>query len=350
MARTWTVLAVASVLAGTIACSSLGPATIPRDQFDYGAAIGRSSNEQLLLNMIRLRYDEPPVFLTVSSVISQYRRSGTLSLGAGVNNSATGGDSASIGAAGVWVDRPTITYTPISGSKFASTLLKPLTAQTVFELLQAGWPADQVIRLAIVSVNGLQGESTRPTGRKQADPEFWEMMELWASLRNEKAIGTRIVRREDETETVLYFRTEHVTPEVEEKQTRLRQLLLLDPAIEEYDLAFGLIPDETGQVAVLTRSIHDILVNLAWHLPMPETHIASGRTDASYEGTRAPPIVVHHAVDEPEDAFVSVRNRGFWFYIDDRDRQSKRTFSFLHMLMSLAETPEPARGPILTIN
>ena len=35
-------------------CSSIGPGTIPRDRFDYGAAIADSGREQLLLNIVRL--------------------------------------------------------------------------------------------------------------------------------------------------------------------------------------------------------------------------------------------------------------------------------------------------------
>ena len=52
------------------ACRLAGPGQVPQDQFDYNAAIARSAHEQLLLNLVRLRYHETPVFLTVASVIS----------------------------------------------------------------------------------------------------------------------------------------------------------------------------------------------------------------------------------------------------------------------------------------
>lgn len=42
------------------------------DRFDYNQAIVQSTNEQMLLNMVRLRYSEPPVFLAVNSVLTQY--------------------------------------------------------------------------------------------------------------------------------------------------------------------------------------------------------------------------------------------------------------------------------------
>lgn len=59
-----------------ISCKSVGPKYIPADQFNFNTSISEASNEQLLMNLIRLRYSEPPVFLKVSSVINQYTRAG----------------------------------------------------------------------------------------------------------------------------------------------------------------------------------------------------------------------------------------------------------------------------------
>jgi len=53
-------------------CRSVGPDTISRDRFDYTSAISDSAKNQVLLNMVKLRYGDMPVFVDVSSVISQY--------------------------------------------------------------------------------------------------------------------------------------------------------------------------------------------------------------------------------------------------------------------------------------
>jgi hypothetical protein len=42
------------------------------DSFNYNEAISRSSSEQILINLVRLRYREVPVFLAVGSVLTQY--------------------------------------------------------------------------------------------------------------------------------------------------------------------------------------------------------------------------------------------------------------------------------------
>ncbi len=44
------------------ACASVGPKTISRDQFDYSTAIGRATNQQLLLNMVRVRVPSKRTF------------------------------------------------------------------------------------------------------------------------------------------------------------------------------------------------------------------------------------------------------------------------------------------------
>ncbi len=53
--------------------------------------------------------------------------------------------------------------------------------------------------------------------------------------------------------------------------------------------------------------------------------------------------------DEPDDAFVTIRYRDLWFWIDDRDFASKRRFSFMLLLTSLAETGASPSAPLITV-
>jgi hypothetical protein len=127
----------------TTACSSVGPKTITRDHFNYDAAIALTTKRQLLGNIVGLRYSESPVFLTVSSVINQYALEGEVSVGGGIGNSFTGDNTLVLGGAGRWSDRPTITYTPLSGKQFATNLLTPVSLEGLFGMLQAGWPPEK---------------------------------------------------------------------------------------------------------------------------------------------------------------------------------------------------------------
>ena len=80
-------LAALACLVLLTACSSLGPKSISRDQFDYGNALTESAEQQLLANMVRLRYVEAPKFLNVASVINQYALEGQVSAGLGFGSS-----------------------------------------------------------------------------------------------------------------------------------------------------------------------------------------------------------------------------------------------------------------------
>ena len=78
------------------ACTSFGPRHVPVDRFNYNQAIGRSANEQMLLNLVRLRYREVPVFLAVSSVLTQDVYTGGVGV-IGATGSATGEPQYSVG-------------------------------------------------------------------------------------------------------------------------------------------------------------------------------------------------------------------------------------------------------------
>ncbi len=106
-------------------CSGIGPGTVDRDRFDYVNALSSSWKKQMLLNLVKLRYVDAPVFLDVSSVISQYAVEGKINLGASWNDPILG-DSQMLGGSGKYTDRPTITYTPLTGDNFSRSLMTPI--------------------------------------------------------------------------------------------------------------------------------------------------------------------------------------------------------------------------------
>ena len=64
----------------------------------------------------------------------------------------------------------------------------------------------------------------------------------------------------------------------------------------------------------------------------------------------AKPLVrIHSATEAPTDAYTAVAYKGHWYWIDDTDIASKRTFTFLMILFSLAETGQSTAAPVVTV-
>jgi len=336
-------------------CTSYGPGTIERDRMDYGLSLKTSLQEQLLANIVRLRYMEAPVFVEVSSVINQYALSGNVQAGLGFNNSFSSGDTGSVGAGGRWEDRPTITYAPISGQKFSQSLLTPIDPEALFALIQSGWPPELLFRLAASAINGVEDAARSPLDRRQADPRFRELLAVWARLRGGgRALGLRRSGEDPESAAiVLYLSEGDASDQTRRDVDFLRSTLRLNPDTDEYRLKYGLIQKTGNEIVVLTDSILELMLDLAWEVDVPQRHVDEGRTASTFvdTGLGGSLFTVHHSEDEPdaEMAHVAIRDRGYWYYIDDRDIVTKRTFGLLQILFSLTDAGEAARGPVVSI-
>ena len=63
-----------------------------------------------------------------------------------------------------------------------------------------------------------------------------------------------------------------------------------------------------------------------------------------------PLLRVHSGTERPADAFVTIRYREHWFWIEDRDLNSKGISSFLMFLFTLSETGGGGQVlPVITV-
>jgi hypothetical protein len=342
------------LLVAMTGCYSVGPKTVPQDQFNYNNAIAESAQEQLLVNLVRLRYNETPVFLKVGSVISQYSRIASANAGVTTNASASGDNTASAGGSVTWADRPTITYLPISGQEFARNLLTPIPPGSIFNMIQSGWSAELLLPLTVWSINQIDNEVARPTNRRQAGPELVEMLEIWNRLRESSLLGIRKAPAEaGESRSILFLRDVPLSEQETSDFMRFAELLDVDHRSLEFSMIYGLVPEKPNDIAVLTGSVMEIMLSMAWQFEVPPGHIQSGRTGETFQSARnagTAPIEVHFADKKPADAFVAVYRHDYWFYIDQRDRKSKQAFSFLQLLLNLVETGTADHAPVFTIS
>ena len=309
------------ICATLLACTSTGPRTLPRDRLDYSDAVANSWQRQMLLNVVKLRYGEMPMFLDVASVINQYTLEGGLSA-----MLSPEGDNEYF-ARGTFTDRPTVTYTPLTGEAFTTSLMTPLSPAAIFSLVQSGWPVDRVMRICVRRINGLNNQSAGLV-RSIADPEFIELIEKLAVLQRSGALAMRLVAISDpggvEQERSVYLTLGEPTPENATDAIRVRSLLNLEPDATEVSLVFGGKSMTDSEIALLSRSVLDIMLEMSYSATVPEQDVASGRAGQSIydtvEGSQVPRLLAIHSGDEPPDGTrIAVRYREGWFWIDDTD-------------------------------
>src|SRR3954468_20345600 len=184
------ILAICPLLVG---CGGIGPRTLAVDRFDYTETLSTSWKQQMLVNMVKLRYGDTPVFLDVASVISQYSIETQVDLRlTWMNPQITMGDSQSTGATARYVDKPTITYLPLSGERFARSLMKPIPPPAVLSLIQAGYPVDVILRVCTHSVNGVRNRYGGAARARPADPDFYPVLARMRKVQDSGALGLRV--------------------------------------------------------------------------------------------------------------------------------------------------------------
>jgi len=337
----------------TAACGTIGASTVGRDRNDYSEAISTSWKEQTLGNIVRLRYADAPVFLDVSSLISQYQVEGTVNA-TGTVFPGAGSNAVTMGAAGRYIDRPTVTYTPVQGDKFTKSLLRPIPPAALFQLVQAGYPVDLVFQLTVRAVNEVYNRSARLMMRREADPEFYLVLDALRRIQESESVGFRIERRGTEDSALIMFRSDGSKAIAEDTQF-VRKTLNLDPTATEITLTFGAIQRNDREIAMLSRSMFEILLELGANIDAPADHVKEGRAApnamaAKDANPRDQPLVrILSGTERPATVFAATRYRDRWFWVDDRDLRSKSIFTFLMLLFSLAETGVSAQAPVITI-
>jgi len=349
------VLAVGLLLAGA-GCKSIGPGTVARDRYDYSSAISESWKRQTLLNIVKLRYLDPPIFVDVGQIVAGYSLETGLNVGGQVSSSsAVQGNSLFLGGQGKFTDRPTITYTPLTGNQFIKALMTPLPPDSVFFMIESGWPADAVLMAAAGSINGLKNQLTSLDTVIPPEEDFLRVLELLRQLQLSGAVSLRVKSDTPERPaSILTLRATDIDEASLANARELRERLRLDPEVSEFALVFGGLGANNREVAVITRSILHIMNSMAARIEVPAEDVAQGRaTPGSVEGGQSGSehalLRIHCTDDRPEEAAVAVFYRERWFWIDDRDLRSKRAFSFMLMLFTLADTGAKEPLPLITI-
>lgn len=389
----------------------IGPHAMSVGHPEYATAIGKVGDEQLLLNLVRLRYRATPVWLEISSISTQFEASAAGDVSASLNeNVGSGGahnpDALGLGAGVGYAERPTISYSILRGEQFTKRLLRPISVHGLSLLADSGWRVDRVLLLMAERVNGLKNAPRASGPTPSEEPEFREFKEvarlIWKLVRTDQIdfeFSTRIeqisdpiprnnvdgemliqaakasseFRSDDEGQSMVLTQKERVlimriveSAQDSPDMARLRTLLNLEPGTLRYDLVDPVdgdydplaMNDALKNIAIDTRSLLGVMYYLANGVAVPPEHQLDGPVTRTLDETGQPFdwgelldgfFRVHHSKHRPKDAAVAVHYRGLWFYIAGDDESSLSTFALLNQLASLTSGERQGAAPVLTL-
>jgi len=347
---------VGSVLAA--GCASKGPARLRQDRAGYNHAIVHTANEQMLLNLVRLRYRDTPMFLQVSNISTQY------GFAAGAEASALsisgGSDSVGVGASAGYEERPTVSYAPLQGEEFVRQVLAPIPLEAFSLLVGSGWSIERVLRACVQRVNDIPNAPSASGPTPEYAPRFERFLEISAALRRlQIAHAVRAQPEIDATRGVVGVMTLiPEDPDAAAAAADFKRLLGLAPERDEFHISLDPAHDQPGELTFVTRSLMGTLYYLSQGVQVPEEHVRQGwvtvtrRADGTVFDWREVTgglFEIKVQRERPEHAFVGVLYRDHWFYIDDSDLESKTTFGLLNLLFSLQSGSTKLVSPVLTL-
>jgi len=405
---------------GALLCAggcSFGPRALENTHGKYNEAVAQVTEEEMLLNIVRLRYNDHPERIEVTSIASQYELQAAAEarpffLSPNPSNSnvifktftAILPDVSLSGA-----QRPTISLTPADDPETMRTLFTPSTLDSIIFLSETSFPVATVFRLVVEYLNRVPNAVTASGPPRPLVPEFREFQRAAQLLQLLKdADQIRFVREEKLTEVggplpaaavtaaaqveaarsgMEYRRRPDQTWVLVRPSRRLKmrvspaaangpemhelcQLLHLKPGLLAYEITVGgpgeafplsCPPEESATIHLDPRSAAQSAFYLAHGVIVPPEHLQSGVATAAVEPDGSVfdwqqvtgGLFTVHSVRQhrrPACAAVAVKYRDYWFYIDDRDADSKITFELMLVMtrMNLLGVRKGG-GPALTL-
>jgi hypothetical protein len=399
------IVVLLAALVGLSGC--VGPKAVRYTRMRYNEVFRDTNDEQLLMNIVRLRYADSPVFIDLPNITSQFEVAGQGNSLAGFGNQFDG--HTGLGFGGMTArDTPTLSYHPREGREISKALLTPLSSD-LFIVVNAGANIEQLLLMTINDINDIPNapRSTTLVPRVPDNNElFLRGIRLMASLREREAtelvFGTdeesdatsdaiaksavdgrdvlnaardgyvyrtqadgQMMLFKRERELYLKIRPEYVrSPEMQE----LARIFKVTPGLSKYRIKSELTEEINPKLPTALednttfylnlRSVLQAMTFLSKGVCVPEDHVQSGMAPVTRDPDGQPfdwtqvtagQFTVHAQKHRPRNAEVAVHYRGYWFFIAPYDVNSRAMLAILEVLFGLQESDGKNVGPLLTL-
>ena len=341
-------------------CSQFGPDFMKAGRNEYNKVLAQTDDEEILLNLVRLRYADNPAFLKVNSVSTSFNWKEGFGLDGSIFESdAVGKNNIGIRGNTEYIEKPTISYSPLSGADFVKNVLTPIDHQVILLLARSGWSLERILRLTINKINHIDNasEASGPTPTNSPDYiTFNKIAKNFRQLQKTSKITLGYQLDGNPGDLALLIKKDHINDT--DVETFLTELNInvknnIIPITPNY---FDVSSNDNIQIE--SRSLAGILFFLSHGVTIPADDIKEGRVtvtknqngeDFDWQDVLNDLFTVHTSKKPPEQATIAVEYRGNWFYIKDNDMQSKYTLMLLNQIAALQSGQIEKSGPILTL-
>ncbi|MBF0196011.1 MAG: hypothetical protein HQL71_15745 [Magnetococcales bacterium] len=339
-------------------CSSVGPSMLQGNRISYNQAVQKANNEELLLNLVRLKYRDIPFFLEVGSISNQMQF--TNGLGGAGSFQAYTDPSYDLASSFGYTEKPTVSYSPLQGDEFIRQMLTPISLDTLHLVAHSGWSMERLMRICVQRMNGLRNASSASGPTPSYTPKFEKF-----------SLGTKIMRqlqKSDELDlSYVKFKGQpalamilHDEGENSEQVRRLKETFNLNPEKNQFIFTMGSQASSPDFIQIQTRSLMGVLhlLSNAVEVPKPDQEagkvtMTKGANNEKFDWNKVTGDFLHikSQKSKPDDrSVIYVKYRNMWFYIDDSDLNSKSTLSMLSQLYYLQAGKSSRPAPIMTLS
>lgn len=338
----------------------IGPDSVEDGRGQFNTVIAETNDQQLLLNLVKRRYGDNTALLEVNSVSTtlEWKRGGNLGLT--LFDGGEDANSLGIGANGAYTERPTITYLPVKGPDLIKKNLSSLDPEVLILLSRSGWRLERIMRLTLNSINDLDNAAAASGPTPAFAPDTSDFEKLLSVIEKvghgQFVLGYTIIN--DQKVLALDARMEMLErPEMQDFTKILK--------VDKHSFYVVNVEGNTDyrsnkEIDIKVRSLSGIEFYLSHGVQVPEEHIMQNKVQITktadgevfdWGSIFGDLFQIQSSRQEPSEDIAAVKCfwRGYWFYIDDTDIESKNTFMLLNQITALQSGAMDKSGPLLTL-
>ena len=324
-----------------LGCTKYGPGFLQSERSQYNQAIQKTNDEQLILNLVRLKYHDSPLFMEVSNIASQFTLQNDISISTQLQAGAKGIFTPD---AGTFVEeRPTVSYSPLHGENFVKSVLTAVSLKTIALLFHSGWSIERVFKVCLQRIDKLKNAPSASGPTPKIAPKtkkFFQAVKYLQKLQVQGGLNLAYRVSDGEPQLVIY-----IAEAFKNSQAANQFARSINATVGKASYVFETPSMKDKQSAdIVTRSLLGIMFYLSQAVEVPEPDLEEGRvvvtkTDNggvfNWTEVTGGLLRIHNSLNRPEDASLLIFYRNYWFYINDSDLISKSTFSLLAQIYAL---------------